>query len=103
MGVDFKSLYRVINYGPPNDIESYVQVEMGEILRQYFFSMVANFDFVTQRSWILLSVQLAEGKKSSPFLMTVMKTAKSSQATYVATSVPKTVSVDKQNVKKTQA
>ena len=25
MGVDFKSLYRVINYGPPNDIESYVQ------------------------------------------------------------------------------
>ncbi|XP_068726448.1 probable ATP-dependent DNA helicase RecS [Montipora capricornis] len=25
MGVDFNSLYRVINYGPPNDIESYVQ------------------------------------------------------------------------------
>lgn len=25
MGVDFKGLHRVINYGPPNDIESYVQ------------------------------------------------------------------------------
>ena len=25
MGVDFKCLHRVINYGPPNDIESYVQ------------------------------------------------------------------------------
>lgn len=25
MGVDFKCLYRVINYGPPNDVESYIQ------------------------------------------------------------------------------
>ena len=41
-------------------------------------------------------------EKILAFLMTVIKTAKSFQATYVATSVHKTVSVGKQNVKKTQ-
>ena len=68
----------------------------------YFFSTVVSFDFVTQRCWILSSVQLADEKKSLPFLMMVMKVAKSFQATYVVTSVPKTVSVGKQNVKNTQ-
>ena len=36
------------------------------------------------------------------FFMTVMKTAESFQATYVATFVPKTVSVGKHNVTMTQ-
>ena len=35
-------------------------------------------------------------EKILPFLMTVVKTAESFQATFVATSVPKPVSVDKQ-------
>ena len=46
---------------------------------------------------ILLSVKPVEEKKLLPFLMTVMKTAESFQATYVATSVPKTVSLLKEN------
>ena len=44
-----------------------------------------------------LSVKPVEEKKLLPFLMTVMKTAESFQATYVATSVPKTVSLLKEN------
>lgn len=55
MGVDFKCLHRVINYGPPNDIESYVQafgrVGRDGILKLYSFTMAVmiNFDFVSQR------------------------------------------------------
>ena len=44
-----------------------------------------------------LSLQPAEEKKILPFLKTVMKTGESFQATYVATSVPKTVSLLKEN------
>ena len=45
---------------------------------------------------MFLSVQPGEEKKLLPFLTTVMKTAESFQGTYVATSVPKTVSLLKE-------
>ena len=64
------------------------QVGMGQIQRRSFFSMVVNFDFVNQRCWILLNLQLAEGRKSFLFLMTPVKMVESFQTTYVVTFVP---------------
>ena len=41
MGVNFRGLHQVLNYGPPNDDESYAhlveQVGMGQIQRHYFY------------------------------------------------------------------
>ena len=55
MGFGTKGLYQVINYGPPNDMESYVQAfgragRGGKNYENYCSSMVTSFAYVNQRT-----------------------------------------------------
>jgi len=104
MGVDLKGVHRVINYGPPNKIDSYKQA-FGR----------AGSDGTNSEALLLFhgqQLQLCEPQmldfvkcrreKFLDFFMTLVKTVESNQSTYVVALSPLTVSVDRQNVKTTQ-
>ena len=82
MGVDIKGLHHVINYGPPPDLESYVQ-EMGRAGRdnayseQHYAFMEDNFVSVNQRCW---NTQSQSPVKEGKFL--IFKSYKSRENIY---------------------